>query len=306
MSDNRLYPPLAALRAFEAVGRLGGIRRAARELTIDHAVVSRHVRSLEGWVGVPLIVRMASGRRLTDQGEAYHREITEALTAISAATGRLMAGVGALSLHVCCIPGFATLWLSDRLAEFIAENDELQVDFRPSDETPDFRGKDVDCDIRYIREWEKDNLPRGVKQLEIARPAIFPVASPELLSSLPPIETAADLIGCPLLHEDGDDEWTHWLAAQGAAPVEPLQGPRLWHAHLTLSAARRGRGIALANNMLLGDDLKNGELVRIEPRRGQFVPTNLGAYVLLAREDRWNAPAVFRFRRWIQQAVTKD
>ncbi|MBK6491325.1 MAG: LysR family transcriptional regulator [Sphingomonadales bacterium] len=60
---------MAALRAFEAVGRLGGVRRAAKELSIDHAVVSRHVRSLEAWVGIPLVVRNQLGYDLTELGE---------------------------------------------------------------------------------------------------------------------------------------------------------------------------------------------------------------------------------------------
>ena len=74
MTDQRLLPPLAALRAFEAVGRLGGIRRAAKELTIDHAVVSRHIRSLEAWVGVQLLVRSSTGYTLTEPGELYHQQ----------------------------------------------------------------------------------------------------------------------------------------------------------------------------------------------------------------------------------------
>lgn len=51
----KALPPFAALRAFEMVGRVGGIRRAASLLAIDHTVVSRHVRALEEWVGVPLV-----------------------------------------------------------------------------------------------------------------------------------------------------------------------------------------------------------------------------------------------------------
>nr|WP_240530081.1 LysR substrate-binding domain-containing protein [Novosphingobium sp. PC22D] len=294
---------MAALRAFEAVGRLGGVRRAARELTVDHAVVSRHIRSLEGWVGVQLIARVGNQRSLTEQGEKYHREISQALMAIAASTGQLIAGDGAHSLRLTCIPGFATLWVADRLGGFIAENPELHVDFRPSDEAPDFRGKDVDCDIRYLRDWDKDSLPREVKSLEIVRPAVFPVASPDLLAELPPIETLEDLLRCPLLHEDGDDEWKRWLKEQGVAVEGQLSGPRLWHAHLTLNSARHGRGVALANNMLLGDALKRGELVVVKPAEGAIKRIALGAYVLLAREDRWNAPAVLRFRRWIRPAV---
>jgi len=42
----KALPPFAALRAFEAVGREGGIRKAAASLGIDHAVISRHIRQL--------------------------------------------------------------------------------------------------------------------------------------------------------------------------------------------------------------------------------------------------------------------
>src|SRR3546814_16045548 len=51
VSERKFLPSMAALLAFEAVGRRGGIRRAAKELMIDQAVVSRHVRALEGWTG---------------------------------------------------------------------------------------------------------------------------------------------------------------------------------------------------------------------------------------------------------------
>src|SRR3546814_4888401 len=42
--------------------RLGGIRRAAKELMIDHAVVSRHVRALEAWTGAKLTERDGNSR----------------------------------------------------------------------------------------------------------------------------------------------------------------------------------------------------------------------------------------------------
>lgn len=301
--DQRLLPPLAALRAFEAVGRLGGIRRAAKELTVDHAVVSRHIRSLEAWVGAQLLVRDGAGYRLTERGEVYHREIDRALRAIADATGALVKVGDELKLRLQCIPGFASLWLSDRLGEFIDANRDIDVDFRPSDHSPDFRGQDVDGDIRYLRTWEEMTLPKVVFRLEVARPAVFPVASPACAASLPPIERAADLLDLPLLHEDTDLEWRHWLAAQGVAVPERIAGSRLWHAHLTLAAARQGHGIALANTMLLRDDLAAGRLVEVGPVRGTFEPVRLGAYTFLAREDRWNAPAIARFRRWLQGAV---
>jgi len=303
VANSRLYPPLAALRAFEAVARLGGIRRAGKELQIDHAVVSRHIRSLEAWVGQPLLTRSDGTYRLTEPGENYHREIATALAAIAAATGRMVQTPEEQRLSIWCIPGFASLWLSDRLGDFIRAHADINVDLRPSDDAADFRAREVDCDIRYIRSWEENTLPRAVRSHEFARPDVYPVCSPDLLATLPPIDDAATLLDCPLLHEDSDAEWRAWLAAQDARIDGRLPGTRLWHAHLTLGAARQGRGIALANRMLLGSDLTDGALVAIRPRKGSFAPVCLGGYSLLARDDRWNAPPVLAFRRWLTGAI---
>lgn len=303
MANSKLYPPLAALRAFEAAGRLGGIRRAAKELGIDHAVVSRHVRSLESWVGVPLLGRRGNSYELTEQGMVYHAEIASALAKIATATGRMVEVQEDLRLSIWCVPGFAFLWLADRLGDFTRAHPEISVDFRPCDHAPDFRAREVDCDIRYVRDWEEGPIARVAHRLEFARPNVFPVCSPELRESLPPIENAASLLECPLLHEDGDVEWKGWFAAQHVRIETRMQGPRLWHAHLTLAAARQGRGVALANPMLLGNDLAEGTLVPIQPRVGTFAPACYGGYTLFARDDRWNARPVIAFRRWLTRAV---
>ncbi len=42
-------PSFGSLKAFELIGRLGGIRKAAIALGVDHAAVSRHLKSLEEW-----------------------------------------------------------------------------------------------------------------------------------------------------------------------------------------------------------------------------------------------------------------
>ena len=43
--------------------------------------------------------------------------------------------------------------------------------------------------------------------------------------------------------------------------MPPLRGPRLWHAHLAIEAARLGQGIALANRFLVEEDLTADRLV---------------------------------------------
>ena len=83
-------PPLPRLRAFEAVGRLAGIRRAAVELCVDHGVISRHLRALEEWAGVRLVGREQGRVVLTEEGQRYYARISVALREITGASVELL------------------------------------------------------------------------------------------------------------------------------------------------------------------------------------------------------------------------
>lgn len=299
----RLVPPFAALRAFEAVGRLGGIRRAGEELGIDHAAVSRHLRALEAWTGVGLIDR-ARGGQLTPEGAQFHARISAALEDISQASADLTRRGDDPRLLIWCVPGFAYRWLNARLGSFSAANPELDLEVRPTDRGPDFARHEADADVRYLRDCEPEG-DRDVQMIEIARPAVIAVAAPSLAETLGPRPRAERLLEAPLLHEDEDWEWRTWLAAHGVAVEGRLAGPRLWHAHLTLDSAVRGLGIALSNPLLVGDHLEAGRLVvlSMEP---QIQDIQFGAYVFRARRDRWRQPGIVRFRRWLERAAAED
>ena len=66
----RRLPPLNALRAFEAVARLGSVRAAAAELHVTPAAVSQQVKALEADLGRPLTRRRGNALELTDAGGA--------------------------------------------------------------------------------------------------------------------------------------------------------------------------------------------------------------------------------------------
>lgn len=84
--SRRALPPFETLRAFDAIARFGGVRKAAQYLRRDHGVVSRHLRTIEDWTGAKLIQRSASGSVLTEDGVRYHRDIASALEIIARAT----------------------------------------------------------------------------------------------------------------------------------------------------------------------------------------------------------------------------
>jgi len=302
--DRKALPAFATLRAFEAVGTLRGIRRAAQALHLDHAVVSRHVRSLEEWAGVRLVERVRGNITLTEHGVRFHSKIAAALLAISDATAELVSRAQEQRLNIWCVPGFASQWLTGRLATFQAANPGVEIELHPTDHSPDFNRYEADIDIRYTPGTELVSaafVRGGIRRFELARPPVHAVASPKYASTLKTIRSAADLVGASLLHEENDSQCRAWFAAQGVQIAGTIRGPRMWHADVAIEAARRGQGIALANPFLLGDDFDTGRLVNVLPNAGDVT---LGAYVLSARADSWHSPCIARFRRWIKDVIS--
>lgn len=302
-------PPFAMLRAFEAVGTLHGIRRAAQALRLDHAVVSRHVRALEEWAGVRLIDRLRGSIALTEHGARFHCKISAALLEISAATAELASRAQEQQLQIWCVPGLASQWLARHLASFRTANPDIEIELHPTDHSPDFTRYEADVDIRYVAGSESFSaaiVRGGVRRFEIARPHVYAVTSPERAARLSPMHGAVGLMEAPLLHEESDTQWRAWFAAHGIEVPGMIKGPRMWHAHVAIEAARRGQGVALANPFLIGDDFSTGRLVRLMPSADPEPAVTLGAYVFAARADGWNSPSVARFRRWLKAAVRGD
>lgn len=295
---SRLIPPFAAIRAFDAVAHYGGIRRAALALDRDHAAVSRQLRALEDWLGTPLFERKTG--ELTPEGLQYQKQIGRALDDIDAATRDIARReADGLVLRVWCAPGFASRWLSARLAQFQAEHADVEIELRPADRRPDLLQNDADADIRYVVDGGRSAVT-GVRAVDVSRPLVMPVANPGYMAAHPSVDQLEDLFTLRLLHEEDYSEWTTWFQSQGVNPSDRLSGPRLWHAHLTVDAAIRGEGVALANSFLVDDDLKAGRLVKVLPEAKQVA---FGAYVFMAREGRWRHRSVVRFREWLVQTA---
>ena len=81
----------------------------------------------------------------------------------------------------------------------------------------------------------------------------------------------------------------------GVDEIDATQGPRFSHTFLALQAAASGQGVALATNVLIGDYLDAGRLVR--PFAHQVRGPH--QYYLVCPEASAQRPAIAAFRRWI-------
>ena len=155
---------------------------------------------------------------------------------------------------------------------------------------------EADAEILY----GKPNA-RGVRSVELAHPRVFPVASPAWVATHRHVRAPADLVGLPLIHEESTDQWRAWLMAAGVDPPETLSGPRLWHAPLAIEAAARGQGIAIANELIVHEELIAGELVEVMRTNVRLEP-----YVFATRADRWSQPPIARLRSWLARNLAAD
>lgn len=308
LPSRKLIPPFESLRAFDAVARLGGVRKAALALYRDHAVVSRHLRTLENWTGCQLIERTPSGAVLTDDGQRYHQQIRGAIDSIADATVDLMRRNEDHSLQLWCMPGFALHWLIRSVTTFEERHPGIDLQLRSTHELPDFSRQEADVDIRMLLDSERpDTQDHGIQCEELASPPVIAVASGDYLAAHPEISHPSDLQQHQLLHEENYDNWHQWFEACGVDDIpQSLSGPRLWDGHMTLAAARRGRGIALSNVLVAGEDIEKGRLIPIGSNNPSFPIVNSWTYWFIARRDRWDSKAIRSFRQWLCNTIRAE
>jgi LysR family transcriptional regulator, glycine cleavage system transcriptional activator len=305
-SELRL-PPLNALRAFEAAGRLQSIRRAAAELMVTPGAVSRHVRLLENWLGVALFRRTTHSVVLTAVGEQYLAAVGPHLQGIAAATDIVAVGDRDAQLKVRTWTLFAG-WLIPRLPDFRRCHPGIEVHLMASSQRADFRQADVDVEIIGYDSWdgmapERDAGLLGDPSYDAVRAVrsdLVCVCSPEYVDgkSLAQPRDLLRLGDWALLHSLTSPElWDRWLSAAGVCGMDSRHGQVFGDSALTAAAARAGQGIALLPRMIVQDDIREGRLT--VPISGELVSASFDFY-LLARPDRLARPHVRVFCDWLQ------
>ena len=164
-------PPLNAVRAFDAVARLGSVRAAAEELAVTPAAVSQQLRVLEAHLGIALTQRHGRGLALTDPGRTWHGEIARHLRAIALAAERVRPGRRVVQVTV--VQSFGSRWLMPRLASFTARAPEIEVRIDASPVLADLARDPFDLAIREGRGVYPDAESVRLFPLEFV-----PVASP--------------------------------------------------------------------------------------------------------------------------------
>ncbi|WP_431282581.1 LysR substrate-binding domain-containing protein [Humitalea sp. 24SJ18S-53] len=280
-------PPLNAVRAFEAAGRLQSFSKAAAELHVTPGAVSRQIGKLEVFLGLRLFLRTGADVRLTAEGEAYLVAVRDGLGRLAAGTREVQAGAG--KLHIWGSRFFIRIWLLPRLPGFHAQHPEQEVMITtalPDDPVP----QDVDVAIRA-----GESLP-GMLSHRLIERVVVPVCSPAYLQAAPPLRRAQDLEHHTLLQAPTDAaDWQRWYARTGAPPVPLARRIPFTSADIAYSAALDGLGLALGRHGFIEADVRAGRLVL---PFDVALPTE-GAFLLMYRDRDVLPRRIAVFRDWM-------
>ena len=255
----RPLPSLNALHAFEAVARLGSVSRAATELHVTHGAVSRHIRALEGELGVALFQRQGRGLALTPQGQRLRDTSTAVFAQLREACDGLRQDAAQVPFVLGCPVSLLARWMIPRLERLMTDLPDLALHLRPQETSFDVTLGGLDAALLA----GEPPWPPSWQVQPLSRECIGPVVSPKYARKhgLASGEPEA-LLQLPLLHTlSRPHAWSNWAQSTGLSKEKFHLGQGYPHLYHLIEAAVGGRGVAIAPAPLVADDLANGRLI---------------------------------------------
>jgi DNA-binding transcriptional LysR family regulator len=149
------------LRIFHAAAEAGSFTHAGESLRMSQSAVSRQVSSLEKDLGIALFHRHARGLVLTEQGDMLYRTASDVMNKLQTAE-TLLADTTTKptgELRITCPIGLGTVWVTQRLRDFIELYPDIRIDLILNDDQIDISMREADVAI-WTREPEQADLIR--------------------------------------------------------------------------------------------------------------------------------------------------
>lgn len=288
MSD---FPPIASLRSFEAVARLGSVTLAAKELHVTHSAISQQIKVLEEMVGLKLFIRHGRGVQINEDGRLYALQVREALHHIADATRLVQVKPRRQELMLAMVPSFGSHWLVPRLERFRATYPHISLRIQASLAIASMQQEGIDMAIRMGKgDWE------GMESHYLFADELIVVAAPSYNDGVLP-QTPSEIAKNKIIFSM--ESWKTWCINAGLEREIVPGGLCINDSNLVLEAVRLGKGIALERRSLVQDALSRGELVQLTP----FTAPYPWPYWLVSPQAAEQKTEAVLFKAWLDEEV---
>jgi DNA-binding transcriptional LysR family regulator len=291
------------LKTFVRVAEVGSFTQAAANLGLQKASVSEHVRALEDIVGARLLHRTTRKVQATHDGLALLERCKDLLSDMDEIEGMFRRDGAELSgrLRVDMPTAIARKIVMPRLAEFIMQYPQVQIEVSSTDRRVDVVREGFDCVLRAGETVDDSLIARQLGMMTMAN-----CASPAYLARCGTPQTLEDLASHQLIHyspvlgmrssgfEYAIDGETRSIAMAGAVTVNNVESYE--------AACLGGLGIVQAPLKGMRDYIDSGKLVNVLP---QFVPAPMPISLLYAH--RRHLPQRVRiFMDWLSALLEEN
>lgn len=293
------------LHAFEATARHGSFTGAAQELNVTPAAVGQLVRSLEDWVGHPLLHRTRSGKErltLVDEAQEALQDITQGLDKLEIGLNKLRGRRARSVVVVTASQVLMMNWLMDRLNQFSETHENIDLRLNVTEKLMDVSYGEADIGIRCGQgDWP------GVNKTWLMNEEAVLVCSPRLVPS-EKMACSKWLATQKLIHDDtphpGADfpSWNDVLRAVGVS--EALEGGlHINSTSAVILSALSGRGVAIVRYALVKKLIETGQLIQLHADCRWPLKWS---YYLVTPQQKGMRAEVKVFHDWLLQNVVSN
>lgn len=273
---------LTALRVFRRIVERQSFSRAARDLALSNAAVSKNLRELEEALGATLIQRTTRRLRVTPLGETYYRRAVEILESIADADRAVLDHARTLRglLRVSCPMSLGLAGVAAAATDFLVRHPEVKLDLVLDDRLVDLVREGFDVCIRG-----GDPLPdSGLVARRLAPIERVLVAAPSYVARVGEPRTPRDLARHRCLVYSLSRTPARWTFVKGArTQAVVVDGPLQMSSSLALvQAAAAGLGVAFVPRLVADQELAAQRVIPLL-RDWQGEPQALNAIYLRHR-----------------------
>ena len=271
------------IRIFFTVSECGSFTKAGDALGLSQSAVSRQISALERELKAPLFHRHARGLILTEQGDLLFRAARDMKMRLETTRGRLAETSERPSgeLKVTATIGVGSMWLAQRVAEFLDLYPDIRVQLILTNEELDLAMREADVAVRLRRPAQPDLIQRRLFTVHF-----HVYASTDYIKRFGEPKTLEDLDNHRLVSFGGEQEPSyllevHWLRTAGREMREPRPVQFIVNNIAALrTAVQTGAGIGV-----LPDYAVDGSSNLVQILRDTEMPS-LDSYLVYAEEMR--------------------